>query len=211
MFEMKLPGDVFYHTVPKVLLISIILFLCQWELVGKVCWNRFRKWLVLACHPPAFRQPQDSSLASRALWCYKGMTVGLSCFESNHVLLRVEPRSASSRTTFCFESKYVLLRVEVRSASSRTTLREAYPACTSAVVQWHETHRAGLPEGRVDRRTGHLARPPSMPSAGCQAVGGSAPRRVRNIGCCRYGRPRSDRRCKRRLTQGAGWACLRSV
>ncbi len=120
------------------------------------------------------------------------------------VMLRVEPRSASSRTTFCFESNHVLLRVEVRSASSRTTLREAYPACTSAVVQWHETHRAGLPEGRVDRRTGHLARPPSMPSAGCQAVGGSAPRRVRNIGCCRYGRPRSDRRCKRRLTQGAG-------
>ncbi len=34
------------------------------------------------------------------------------CFESNHTLLRVEPRAASSRITRCFESNHALLRVE---------------------------------------------------------------------------------------------------
>ena len=85
------------------------------------------------------------------------------------VILRTEPRSASTRTRFCFESNQILFRVEPHSASGRTTLREACVACTSATAPWHETYRTGLPEDRIAKRTGHIA-------PGRQVVGGSAER-----------------------------------
>lgn len=94
---------------------------------------------------------------------------------------------ASGRTKVCFESNHGLFRVEPRSISSRTTLWEACAACTSAMVPWHEAHRAGLPEDLIAiERTSHS---PSIPSPGRHAFGCSAERRVRSIWCCRYGLP----------------------
>ena len=39
----------------------------------------------------------------------------MPCFDSNHGLLRLEPRSVSTRTTVCFDSNHGLLRLEPHS------------------------------------------------------------------------------------------------
>ena len=96
---------------------------------------------------------------------------------------------ASSRTTVCFELKHGLFRVESNSASSRTTLREACAVCTSAMVPWHETYRTGLPEGRMARKTGHIARSPSIGSTRSSSRWWVSTARVRDIGYCRYRLP----------------------
>lgn len=76
--------------------------------VWKPGWYGFRKWTAKVYHSPAFRQPKGRFQASEAPRYHSGNAVGLSYFESNHGLLRVELHSTSSRTTLYFESNHAL-------------------------------------------------------------------------------------------------------
>ena len=67
---------------------------------------------------PRRKQP-DSPIA---LLLSPGHTFATTCALFSRVAPTAHSHSASSRTTVCFESNHTLLRVEPRSTSSRTTL-----------------------------------------------------------------------------------------
>ncbi len=56
-------------------------------------------------------------------WSRRGERLSTFCFDSNHVLLRLELHSASTRITFCFDSNHILFRLESHAVSTRITCR----------------------------------------------------------------------------------------
>lgn len=107
--------------------------------------DRMEGWYQAMKHLSAIMQPFHSFAVPVAPWCRRGVRLWLSYFGSNQNLLRVEPRSASSRYRFSFKSKYTSESIRSMHAGSDA-------------VAWDAWNRFALWAGQQSAVTHHQAR-----------------------------------------------------